>query len=217
MNVQLFTKELADIENPVIQRLVKFAQSKKKYEKDFAKSIGIPPGTFANYKAKNRLPRLEVLQLAKKRYPELSLEWLIGGVGEMELEPVHDTEAITLREGNVHYGKMAMVRDILAPYYEPDGRVEIVQGNGLVPAFSEGDVCFGRAVEIKEIEAESAWCIVEHPVHGHLIRKMEVYDRDVRLNSESKLPPIELPKSDLKGVFKIERVLKWWKEAIFLM
>ena len=67
----------------IIDRIVKFCDHLGMSISSFAASIGVNQVTLNNYKLGKRKPSLELIEKVTKKYPELSLDWLINGVEPM--------------------------------------------------------------------------------------------------------------------------------------
>lgn len=76
----------------VIDRIVKFCDHLGMSISSFAASIGVNQVTLNNYKLGKRKPSLELVEKVAKKYPEISLDWLINGIGSMCCSDVTDEE-----------------------------------------------------------------------------------------------------------------------------
>lgn len=74
------------MENSVLQRLRLFIKSKGMTIKYFSETIETPEGTFKSLFQRNSNPTTELIIKILEKYPKLSVNWLLVGVGEMEKE-----------------------------------------------------------------------------------------------------------------------------------
>lgn len=64
-------------------RLVQIMEQEQLTAQQFAKEVGIQPGTVSNIMSERNRPSLEVMQKVLNRFRMLSPDWLILGVGSM--------------------------------------------------------------------------------------------------------------------------------------
>jgi DNA-binding XRE family transcriptional regulator len=67
----------------IIERILKFCDSMGMNISSFASSIGVNQVTLNNYKLGKRKPSLELVEKVTKKYPQVSAEWLLRGIGSM--------------------------------------------------------------------------------------------------------------------------------------
>lgn len=67
----------------IIDRILKFCDSMGMNISSFASSIDVNQVTLNNYKLGKRKPSLELVEKVTKKYPQVSAEWLLRGIGNM--------------------------------------------------------------------------------------------------------------------------------------
>ena len=67
----------------VVDRILKICDHLGMSVSSFASSIGVNQVTLNNYKLGKRKPSLELIEKITKKYPQVSAEWLIRGIGQM--------------------------------------------------------------------------------------------------------------------------------------
>lgn len=72
------------MENPILQRLRLFIKNKGATIKNFCQIIEVPEGSINNMFSRDANPGTELIIKILSKYPELSVNWLLVGVGEME-------------------------------------------------------------------------------------------------------------------------------------
>lgn len=77
----------------VYQRVDAFLKTKKKYKKDAAIDVDVSRETVLNWFRKPKTMPIFFLEWIKETYPELNLEWLFTGEGEMELKEKSELES----------------------------------------------------------------------------------------------------------------------------
>jgi transcriptional regulator with XRE-family HTH domain len=68
----------------VISRIKSLISLKAKSEREFAMRIGVNQVTLNNYTMERRKVSYEIIEAILKAFPEISAEWLMRGVGDME-------------------------------------------------------------------------------------------------------------------------------------
>lgn len=72
------------MENAILQRLRLFIKSKGMTIKFFAETIGSPEGTLSVMFQRGTNPSIELIIKILSKFPQLSANWLLVGIGEME-------------------------------------------------------------------------------------------------------------------------------------
>lgn len=67
----------------ILDRILKFCDYMGMNISSFASSIDVNQVTLNNYKLGKRKPSLELVEKVTKKYPQVSAEWLLRGIGSM--------------------------------------------------------------------------------------------------------------------------------------
>jgi transcriptional regulator with XRE-family HTH domain len=74
------------MENLILQRLRKFIKKNNLSIKNFAENVDSTESTFNTMFQRESNPGTELLIKILAKYPNLSINWLLNGIGEMEIE-----------------------------------------------------------------------------------------------------------------------------------
>jgi DNA-binding XRE family transcriptional regulator len=67
----------------ILDRILRFCDYMGMNISSFASSIDVNQVTLNNYKLGKRKPSLELVEKVTKKYPQVSAEWLLRGIGSM--------------------------------------------------------------------------------------------------------------------------------------
>jgi len=120
------------------ERISQIMQSHKMTQRDFAAALGISPSSLSSIFNGHTSPTNNTVQAIHRRFPEISITWLMFGEGDMESTPdqeasqtqgktkldesVRPTEADTKPANNVPEGNV-MVREIVKYIDKPQRRI----------------------------------------------------------------------------------------------
>ncbi len=81
-------------------------------DREFALKLGISPSTLSNVLGGRRSnPSLDVLQKVKDAYPDINLNWLISGEGDLWLHHDDQAEQLPLFKEEVEEGKILIINN----------------------------------------------------------------------------------------------------------
>ena len=120
------------------ERISQIMQSHKMTQRDFAAALGISPSSLSSIFNGHTSPTNNTVQAIHRRFPEISITWLMFGEGDMESTPnqedsqtqgkaqldesVRPTEADNKPANNVQEGNV-MVREIVKYIDKPQRRI----------------------------------------------------------------------------------------------
>ena len=84
------------------ERISQIMQSHKMTQRDFAAALGISPSSLSSIFNGHTSPTNNTVQAIHRRFPEISITWLMFGEGDMETTPesVRLTDTATKPSGN---------------------------------------------------------------------------------------------------------------------
>lgn len=167
---------MAENSTKIKQRILQIAEFKKINKDDFLTSIN---QTYGNYKGKSKLsiPSADVIAEISTKYPEISIEWILTGDGEITKEETKPKEVFKLRTDNLikkqgiplynieasaglvdlfqNYTSIKPVDTIHIPNLPKCDGAVYVTGDSMYPLLKSGDIIAYK--EIKNFKDNIYW------------------------------------------------------------
>ena len=189
-------------------RLVKFfSENLGMTQNSFEDSCGITHGTISSIKVKG--PSVDVLAKISSRYPQLDMNWLVSGAGEMlkTAAPSPSSHSLPLIPAEAFAGPGL-------PSYE-DERIEDfytvsefkncdflirVKGDSMVPKYNGGDIVACKKVkDIFFLQWNRAYVILTRS-QGIMIKRVQPSEKDGYIKCVSdneRYAPFDVPTNDI--------------------
>lgn len=207
------------------ERVLLFAENQEVNKSDFFKKTGL---NYSNYTGRSKEGNLNSDALGKilLSYPNVNLEWMIGGEGEMVRNNVVESsndklsslgKQIPLLPVNAHGGYLdefiaqvasADCETMLSPIADVDFGITVV-GDSMEPKYPSG-----AKVLIKKINEKAfiEWgkVFVLDTVNGVVVKQLKPSVKDGYIQCSSlneNYPPFEIALQDVFGVYKVMMVL----------
>ena len=213
----------------VKDRVKKFCKSKGIRVSDFEKTLNVANG-YVNSISKSI--GIDKINTILENYPNLSLEWLLTGKGEMLKEEVSDNvavpvaqntpKAIPFYDGFAVGGKggftFALSQQDVKDYYVvpkfKDKKIDFmieVTGSSMYPKYNSGDVVACTIInENTFIQWNKVHCIATRE-QGLLIKRLHQSKDPAKLTliSDNKdYPPFDIPKEEICGIAIVAGVIR---------
>lgn len=192
------------------QRLLEFIEKFGTSVRSFEEECDLTNGTVGSIKAKG--PGAQVVQKISYTHPELNLNWLFTGKGQMVNEGVSDKKSLPLIpiEAFAGPGEPNYEDERIQDYYtvtdfkESDFLLR-VKGDSMVPKYNGGDI-----VACKKIDKSSLYFFQWGKVYviytlsqGAMIKRIQPSEKDgwIKCVSENvKYAPFDIPMEDVVSV-----------------
>lgn len=161
--------------SPIKQRILQFASSLGISKRDFYSRIGVSRGTLES----NTGITEDVVSKFISTFPEINIEWLITGNGEMTIDFANMQEKEQKSSKRIE-NRVSFVPSVGTPYYDVDfhgGFAEIFNDQTIKPACN---------VVVPGMEKASVWCnVTGHSMeprinHGDIIALRECTPEDIQ-------------------------------------
>ena len=197
----------------------------------FEVNIGVARGYFSNVKT---LGSDRILRIHTK-YPELNIEWLVTGNGEMIKNAEREQKTIEISESaisetkrkgaliydidatcglsgrDIEFTDEKVIGSIDAPEINPDSKIIFATGDSMLPLIASGDRVVIRKIESWDyFNYGQVYLIITNEYR--LIKRVRRHPKDsdnlILLRSEnSDYDDIDLPKREIIHLFIVENIL----------
>ncbi|MBP1615893.1 MAG: hypothetical protein H6Q13_3341 [Bacteroidetes bacterium] len=82
------------MKNAVLERVMRLIQEKSKSKRDFASTIGMEQTTVNNQLLGKRSISFDLISNILEAFPSVSSEWLLRGIGDMEISEIEKDQTI---------------------------------------------------------------------------------------------------------------------------
>jgi len=195
-------------EEPVGKRIEKIIAHYGLTKNSFSHEIDIQSNTIVTriVNDPNRAPSFGVMQKIAKRYPEISMSWLVTGKGEMiKAGPqVADSHIRYFNISNAHQMKQALKEEIeptsimnIHGFGDCDWAFDVV-GDTMSPRYNPGEVVLCKNVnETATIPGEAFLVIAEHQQFIRYLKEVTpegdfVFHSENKLYSDIEINPAQL-------------------------
>lgn len=203
----------------VLKRIKEYIDSKGITVYAFEKQVGISNASFAHQLKKNGAVGSDKLENILNTFPDLSAEWLLRGVGEMEEKKKAETKTANSRKrGNVlpllpfdavaGPGASVYSDEQVQDYYEVnefrDSDFLIrVKGDSMSPRYSGGDIVACKTVHDVLFFQYGRVYVLYTKSQGVMIKRVQPSGKEdciLCVSDNAKYAPFEVPKEDITGV-----------------
>jgi len=184
------------IGNRIMQIILYYGLNKS----SFATEIGLTSNT-SIVRVTNEDDRgisFENLQLIGKRYPDIDMNWLVMGTGNM------------LRKGRMVDDKAAHSFHYLSEYSDIDMTFSDATGDSMAPKILQGDILLCKEIkEHKNVVFGDAYRIISNTKTVYVRYITDMTDSAFILSAENqRYKPIEIPEKDVSVIFHIKGIVR---------
>ena len=202
----------------VLKRIKQYIDSKGITVYSFEKQVGISNASFAHQLKKDGAVGSDKLENILNTFPDLSAEWLLRGVGEMEKKKESAKNTDTQRRGRVlpllpfdaiaGPGAPVFSDEQVQDYYEVsefrDSDFLIrVKGDSMTPRYTGGDLIACKKVDDVLFFQYGRVYVLCTKSQGVMIKRVQPSGKEdciLCVSDNVKYAPFEVPKEDITGV-----------------
>lgn len=200
----------------VINRLVKFQQSvSEEYggRNKFETLIGVSEGYLTKtLQKKNSSIGSDVIDRIVQKFPDLNLDWLVTGNGDMfktdlpqgKYIALYDVEAAAGYESfDVMISKEKVVGEFVIPTFKSADWMIYVRGTSMYPKYSSGDIIACKEIKESRFIQWNKVYVVATREQGLLVKRLMPSDDENCIKAVSdneKYPPFDIPEDEIFGI-----------------
>lgn len=211
----------------MIERLLQIVEYYKLSVREFERVIGVSEGVINKTIARNTGLKAETIQKIVEKFPQISLNWILLGEGEMlknEDKPVakqtdNPNEGIPLIPVEAMAGALTCDNTILeyecdryvVPMFKGADFLIPVKGSSMYPKYSSGDIVACQRVDMSNLFFQWNKVYVIDTNQGALIKRIKPgHDENhiLIVSDNEKYDPFELPYSAIHAVALVIGVIR---------
>lgn len=211
----------------MIERLLQIVEYYKLSVREFERVIGVSEGVINKTIARNTGLKAETIQKIVEKFPQISLNWILLGEGEMlksEDKPVakqtdNPNEGIPLIPVEAMAGALTCDNTILeyecdryvVPMFKGADFLIPVKGSSMYPKYSSGDIVACQRVDMNNLFFQWNKVYVIDTNQGALIKRIKPgHDENhvLIVSDNEKYDPFELPYSAIHAVALVIGVIR---------
>ena len=216
---KLFTMKIATTK----ERILQFIEYKCISQGIFFKETGIKRGFLDGDKLNAAVSDIFAAKIIAT-YPDLDLEWLISGNGNMLKKPLTEQsdhpDAISLYDvsasaGFGNFEEMISQEKVVGKYLVPDFRnvdwMIYVKGSSMYPKYSSGDIIACRVLHESRFIQWGKVYVLATKEQGILVKRIEESEKENCLKAVSDNPaykPFNVPKDEIVGIALVVGVIR---------
>lgn len=211
----------------MIERLLQIVEYYKLSVREFERLIGVSEGVINKTIARNTGLKAETIQKIVEKFPQISLNWILLGEGEMlksDDKPVakqtdNPNEGIPLIPVEAMAGALTCDNTILeyecdryvVPMFKGADFLIPVKGSSMYPKYSSGDIVACQRVDMNNLFFQWNKVYVIDTNQGALIKRIKPgHDENhiLIVSDNEKYDPFELPYSAIHAVALVIGVIR---------
>ena len=211
----------------MIERLLQIVEYYKLSVREFERLIGVSEGVINKTIARNTGLKAETIQKIVEKFPQISLNWILLGEGEMlksDDKPVakqtdNPNEGIPLIPVEAMAGALTCDNTILeyecdryvVPMFKGADFLIPVKGSSMYPKYSSGDIVACQRVDMSNLFFQWNKVYVIDTDQGALIKRIKPgHDENhvLIVSDNDKYDPFELPYSAIHAVALVIGVIR---------
>lgn len=211
----------------MIERLLQIVEYYKLSVREFERLIGVSEGVINKTIARNTGLKAETIQKIVEKFPQISLNWILLGEGEMlksDDKPVakqtdNPNEGIPLIPVEAMAGALTCDNTILeyecdryvVPMFKGADFLIPVKGSSMYPKYSSGDIVACQRVDMSNLFFQWNKVYVIDTNQGALIKRIKPgHDENhiLIVSDNEKYDPFELPYSAIHAVALVIGVIR---------
>lgn len=213
--------------SPIKQRILQFVESLNISKRDFYGRVGISRGTLESRTGITE----DVMAKFIATYPEVNIEWLISGTGQMlnteervsVANPTTDTQdgiplvSATAIGGFGNFEFSIQATDVKGMYVVPkfqdkktDFMIEVT-GSSMYPKYNSGDVVACRIIRESQFIQWNKVHVVATREQGILVKRLkpsENKDCILAVSDNRNYDPFEIPLAEIEGLALVVGVIR---------
>lgn len=217
------------MEDAIIERLRELITQLDCNKTSFANKIDVPQASIASLFMRGKTISSQVLARISRTFPQVNIEWLITGEGEMLKTDQHTIQAPTLKEegtpllpveawgGSLTGSSIAILAEQCKKYNVPISNIDYlipIAGDSMMPDYCPGDVVAIKKVNEKAF-IEWGKVYVLDTCNGVVIKEVQPSENDgcitcISRNTPSKYKPFEinLNPEDFYGMYAVKGTVR---------
>ena len=211
----------------MIERLLQIVEYYKLSVREFERVIGVSEGVINKTIARNTGLKAETIQKIVEKFPQISLNWILLGEGEMlksEDKPVakqtdNPNEGIPLIPVEAMAGALTCDNTIfeyecdryVVPMFKGADFLIPVKGSSMYPKYSSGDIVACQRIDMNNLFFQWNKVYVIDTIQGALIKRIKPgHDENhvLIVSDNEKYDPFELPYSAIHAVALVIGVIR---------
>ena len=211
----------------MIERLLQIVEYNKLSVREFERVIGVSEGVINKTIARNTGLKAETIQKIVEKFPQISLNWILLGEGEMlksEDKPVakqtdNPNEGIPLIPVEAMAGALTCDNTIfeyecdryVVPMFKGADFLIPVKGSSMYPKYSSGDIVACQRIDMNNLFFQWNKVYVIDTNQGALIKRIKPgHDENhvLIVSDNEKYDPFELPYSAIHAVALVIGVIR---------
>ena len=213
--------------SPIKQRILQFVESLNISKRDFYGRVGISRGTL---ESKTGITE-DVMAKFIATYPEVNIEWLISGIGQMLnteehvsiAEPAADTKdsiplvSATAIGGFGNFEFSIQATDVKGRYVVPkfqDKKIDFmieVTGSSMYPKYNSGDIVACRIIRESQFIQWNKVHVVATREQGILVKRLKPSQKKgciLAVSDNKSYDPFEIPLEEIEGLALVVGVIR---------
>lgn len=184
-------------------------------EREFASSIGIGQRSINYYLKGQQKPGLDLIVKIADTYPDISMNWLITGDGDMRGKsillpsqlkplPLYDVDAAAGYESfDVMISKEKVAGEFVIPTFASADWMIHVRGASMYPKYSSGDIIACKAIKESRFIQWNKVYVVATREQGLLVKRLMPSEKAGHIKAVSdneRYPPFDIPEDEIFGI-----------------